>query len=77
MRFSRWSRKGSNWMHTAKALRSDAELEQLYFDSTLVRVRQHAAGAQKAEGCQALGRSRGGLNTKIYAVVGAFRNPLC
>src|SRR4051794_20791965 len=39
-------------------------------DSTLVRAHQHAAGAQKKSGGAqpALGRSRGGLSTKIHLV---------
>jgi len=35
-------------------------------DSTIVRAHQHRAGAQKkAGGDQAIGRSKGGLSTKI------------
>ena len=39
-------------------------------DSTVVRAHQHAAGAQKkSDAAQpALGRSRGGLSTKIHLV---------
>ena len=36
-------------------------------DSTVVRAHQCAAGAQK-KGSQGLGRSKGGLTTKIHAV---------
>ena len=39
-------------------------------------VNQHAAGAQKKHGPQALGRSRGGLSTKIHTTVDALGNPV-
>ncbi|MBC8232034.1 IS5 family transposase [bacterium] len=43
--------------------------ENLFIDSTCVRAHQHAAGAAKTTGGQwqqALGRSVGGLSTKIH-----------
>jgi len=40
----------------------------VYLSSTIVRAHQHAAGAAK-KSKQALGRSRGGLSTKIHACV--------
>jgi len=45
-------------------------------DSTIVRAHQHRAGAQKkAGGDQAIGRSKGGLSTKIHAITDALGNP--
>lgn len=53
----------------------DPDFEYLIVDSTIIRAHQHAAGAKKrgsedqAPGSspgQALGRSRGGLSTKIH-----------
>jgi len=44
------------------------DLSEASLDSTSVRAHQHAAGARKAEGDQAIGRSRGGPTTKIHAV---------
>lgn len=46
VRFSRWREKGV-WECMAAALRSDADMEQLFLDSTIVRAHQHSAGAQK------------------------------
>jgi len=43
MRFSRWSKKGV-WARMAEALKRDADLEQLFVESTIVRVHQHATG---------------------------------
>src|SRR5215813_14666172 len=48
----------------------------LMIDSTIVRAHQHSAGALKKVEDQALGRSRGGLTTKIHALVDALGNPL-
>ena len=46
VRFSRWREKGV-WEHIAAALSGDADLEQLFIDSTIVRAHQHSSGAQK------------------------------
>lgn len=44
-------------------------------DSTAVRAHQHAAGARKG-GIPALGRSRGGLTSKIHLACDALGRPL-
>ena len=45
-------------------------------DSTIVRAHQHSAGAKKSSPDEeAIGRSRGGLSTKIHATVDALGNP--
>ena len=45
--------------------------EAVYFDSTHCKVHQHANGAQSREN-EAIGTSRGGLNTKVHMVVDAL-----
>ena len=45
-------------------------------DSTIVRAHQHSAGAPKKDDDQAIGRSKGGLSTKVHALVNALGNPL-
>jgi putative transposase len=45
-RFSRWGKKGV-WQRLIDAVRTDADLQALLIDSTIVRAHQHAAGAQK------------------------------
>jgi transposase len=75
MRFSRWSKQGV-WARLAAVLADDPDLEELFVDSTIVRAHQHAAGAPKKAVPQAIGRSRGGLSTKIHAAVEALGNPL-
>jgi transposase len=67
-RFARCSRQGV-WHRMLSELAQDADFEEVFIDSTIVRAHQHAAGAAKKNGNQALGRSRGGLSTKIHARV--------
>lgn len=55
------------WQGIFAVLREDADVE-VSIDSTVIRAHQPAAGAAK-KGEQALGRSRGGFGTKIYACV--------
>jgi transposase len=45
-RHTRWSRSGV-WERVFKALTEDADNEYAMLDSTIVRVHQHGAGAQK------------------------------
>ena len=45
-RFSRWSRSGV-WQRVFARLAEDADFEEAFIDSTIVRAHQHAAGAQK------------------------------
>lgn len=46
VRFARWEQYGV-WHRVAQALREEADLEELFIDSTIVRTHQHAAGAAK------------------------------
>jgi transposase len=45
-RFSRWGKSGV-WQRVIAAVSTDADLQALLLDSTIVRAHQHAAGAQK------------------------------
>jgi transposase len=69
-RFRRWAVAG-RWEAIREALgRTSAGLSLI--DSTIVKAHPHAAGALRRTGGQAgeaLGRSRGGLTTKIHAAV--------
>src|SRR5712664_1019753 len=73
-RFNRWAKSGV-FERIFKLLASDADNEYMMIDATIVRAHQHSAGAQKKDGNQAIGRSRGGLTTKIHALVDALGNP--
>lgn len=46
VRFARWEAAGV-WSRVAEVLQNDADLEELFIDSTVVRAHQHAAGALK------------------------------
>ena len=45
-RFARWSRRGV-WHRVFVRLAKDADFEEVFIDSTIVRAHQHAAGAPK------------------------------
>ncbi|MGL5095019.1 MAG: IS5 family transposase [Planctomycetia bacterium] len=73
-RFQRWARKGV-WQAVFDALQ-DPDLEWVMIDATIVRAHVHAAGARKKAGEQQLGRSRGGVGTKIHAACDGLGNPV-
>ena len=67
----RWSRKGV----VAKALEAlalERDGESFLIDAAIMRAHQDASGAQRKEGPQQIGRSRGGPSTKLHAVVDAL-----
>ena len=73
-RFNRWAKSGV-FERVFRLLASDHDNEYMMIDATIVRAHQHSAGAKK-DGAQAIGRSRGGLTTKIHALVDALGNPV-
>src|SRR5215208_4384443 len=70
-RFRRWVRSGV-FDQMFEALSADADFEYVIVDGTIVRVHQHGSGARGGTRTQAIGRSRGGLTTKIVALVDAL-----
>src|SRR5919107_640874 len=72
-RFRRWVRSGV-FDQLFGALSTDADFEYVIVDGTIVRVHQHGSGARGGTKTQAIGRSRGGLTTKIVALVDALGN---
>ncbi|NHN86519.1 IS5 family transposase [Acetobacter musti] len=85
-RFGDWKnvhRRLRRWCETGvierifRHLAADHDNEYMMIDSTIVRAHQHSAGApQKGGADQAIGRSRGGLTTKIHAICDALGNPV-
>ncbi|MFD7763365.1 IS5 family transposase [Streptomyces microflavus] len=79
-RFRRWAANGTfDRMLQAAQAKADAagDIDWLVsVDSTIVRAHQHAAGARKGGHSPALGRSRGGLTSKIHLVCDAVGRPL-
>jgi transposase len=75
-RFARWAATGV-WNRIFRSLTQDTKNEYLLIDSTIVRAHQQAATGRKKGGSdQALGRSRGGLTTKIHLLCNALGQPL-
>jgi len=61
------------WQRVFEVLAEDADNEYSMIDSTIVRAHQHSAGAKGGEpNSEAIGRSKGGLSTKIHATVDAL-----
>ena len=73
-RFNRWCKKGV-FTQIFDVFR-DPDLEVLMLDSTVIRAHQHSAGARNSTAEQeALGRSRGGVSTKIHVAVDGVGKP--
>nr|WP_155252316.1 IS5 family transposase [Paenibacillus polymyxa] len=68
--------KANIWGEILKHVAIEPDWEQVMVDATIVRVHQHGAGAKGGKDRQAIGRSRGGLTTKIHAMVDALGYPL-
>lgn len=75
-RFRRWSIAGI-WSKVLAQLAACASSSDgsILLDGSVVRAHQHAAGAIGGDD-EALGRSRGGLSTKIHAATDACGRPL-
>ena len=73
-RFAKWRDDGT-LEGVFHALSEAADMENLSMDSTCVKVHESANGGKKTAD-KAVGRTRGGLNTKIHAVVDGLGNPL-
>jgi transposase len=73
-RFNRWGKKGV-FTRIFEVLR-DPDLEVLMLDSTVIRAHQHSAGQKNSTPEQEqLGRSRGGVSTKIHVAVDGLGKP--
>ncbi|WP_419830986.1 IS5 family transposase [Methylobacterium sp.] len=75
-RFRRWRKRGI-WDRFLVAVSKAYEGDLQMIDATSVRVYQHAACGQKKDGGSGgMGRSRGGLTSKIHALVDAEGSPV-
>lgn len=74
-RFRRWSQQGIWDELFLGGIPTDA-LETAMLDATACKAQRYASGA-RGGGAEDLGRSRGGLTTKIHAVVDGLGRPLC
>jgi transposase len=73
-RFVRWRRAGV-WESILQALTTARDAAVQMIDTSMVRVHQHAACVADS-GNQAVGRSRGGLTSKLHVVVDGKGLPL-
>lgn len=74
-RFIRW-RKAGVWDRMMDAITAAYDGDIQMIDSTSFRDHQQAATAKRGSADHCLGRSRGGLTTKIHAVVDAQGLPI-
>jgi transposase len=74
-RFRRWACKGIWDELFVDGIPTDA-LETVMIDATVCKAQRFASGA-RGGGEEALGRSRGGLTTKIHALADGLGRPLC
>jgi len=73
-RFNAWAKKNI-WFRLLDFCASDADLEYIMIDATIVRAHACAAGYGSQDE-QGLGRSKGGFTSKIHAKVDALGNLL-
>ena len=70
-RFRRWAKSGV-FKGVFKALSERPDLEHVSIDGTVVRAHRKAAGAIGGTRRQGIGRSRGGLTSKVVAITDAL-----
>ena len=74
-RFNRWRRAGV-WDRILAAVSKAYDGDIQMINSSSIRVHQHAANGKKKTRSRCMGRSRGGLTTKIHALVDAGGLPI-
>ena len=72
-RFRRWA-KADVFERLFNATSGEPDLEHALIDGTIVQAHQKASGAKGDTASSHLGRSRGGLTTRIVALVDALGN---
>src|SRR4051794_12690892 len=78
-RFRRWQQAGRWQALFDRVGGALARIAEVFFDSTVTRAHQHAAGAPATQGgqeAQALGRSRGGFSCKMHLAAADERTTL-
>ncbi|MCK1744851.1 IS5 family transposase [Bradyrhizobium sp. 139] len=72
-RFRDWV-KADVWQRLFEAVSDDPNMEYAMVDATIVKVHRHGQGAKGGPQGQAIGRSKGGMTTKILALTDALGN---
>lgn len=70
-RFRRWCKSGV-WARMLAIFTAKAEGSIRHFDCSHIKVHQDASNAAGGRATQAIGKTKGGLNTKVAAVVDAL-----
>src|ERR1700716_593130 len=70
-RFRDWVR-ADVWTRLFEAVSDEPDMEYAMVDATIVKVHRHGQGAKG--GLQAIGRSKGGMTTKVLALTDALGN---
>ena len=73
-RFAKWRDDGIR-ERIFSELNKEADTEKFSIDSTCVKVHESSNGGKKREN-KAIGLTKGGLNTKIHAIVDGLGNPV-
>ncbi|WCR01385.1 IS5 family transposase [Paracoccus saliphilus] len=74
-RFRRWTLAGV-WENLFKALRKDPDFEYVLVDATICKAHADATFSKRGLEAAGIGRSRGGLTTKVHAAVDALGLPV-
>ena len=74
-RFRRWTQSGV-WESLFKELSRDPDFDYVLVDATICKAHADASGAKRGTQAQAIGRSNGGLTTKVQAAVDALGLPI-
>ena len=73
-RFVKWRNEGI-WEKSFSELSQDADTENLSIDSTCIKFHESSNGGEKTEN-NVVGRTKGGLNTKIHVIIDGLGNPV-
>ena len=74
-RVRRWTPRGV-WERLSRALAQTPDFEHVLVDATIRKAHADASGAKGGLEAHAIGRSRGGLTTKVHAAVDALGLPV-
>ncbi|MBF7012786.1 IS5 family transposase [Novosphingobium sp. HR1a] len=72
-RFRDW-READVFKRIFDALSDEPDMEYAMIDATIVKVHRHGQGAKGGPQSQAIGRSKGGMTTKVLALTDALGN---
>ena len=72
-RYRRWGKAG-RFARIFEEISGEADMEYAIIDGSIVKVHRHGQGCKRGTLNQAIGKSKGGMTTKILALVDALGN---